>query len=137
MCLILLIAIKIIFDALRIFCFERSQKLYMILFLYFMWISQEINRLHIIYIHILYIFFVILFFQLIISYSQMSHVVDACCQFLREQLEACNAIGIATFAQQHGCMELYGVANVFLVQHFPEVNILTYIISFIYVWIFI
>lgn len=52
---------------------------------------------------------------------QMNHVIDACCTFLEQQLEAGNAIGIASFAQQHGCMDLYRKANTFIEQHFSEV----------------
>ena len=52
----------------------------------------------------------------------MSHVIEACCTFLEQQLEAGNAIGIASFAQQHGCMDLYRKANTFIEQHFSEVR---------------
>lgn len=52
----------------------------------------------------------------------MNHVIDACCTFLEQQLEAGNAIGIASFAQQHGCMDLYRKANTFIEQHFSEVS---------------
>ncbi|CAL4103866.1 unnamed protein product, partial [Meganyctiphanes norvegica] len=52
---------------------------------------------------------------------QMSHVIEACCTFLEQQLDAGNAIGIANFAQQHGCMELYKKSNTFIEQHFSEV----------------
>lgn len=52
----------------------------------------------------------------------MNHVIDACCTFLEQQLEAGNAIGIASFAQQHGCMDLYRKANTFIEQHFSEAS---------------
>ncbi|XP_068251018.1 kelch-like ECH-associated protein 1B [Palaemon carinicauda] len=53
---------------------------------------------------------------------QMNHVIEACCSFLEKQLEAGNAIGIANYAQQHGCMELFCKANSFIEQHFTEVS---------------
>ncbi|XP_076040286.1 kelch like ECH associated protein 1 [Oratosquilla oratoria] len=53
---------------------------------------------------------------------QMRHVIDACCTFLEQQLDAGNAIGIANYAQQHGCMDLYRKANIFIEQHFPQVS---------------
>ncbi|KAG7171934.1 Kelch-like protein 17-like 1, partial [Homarus americanus] len=56
-------------------------------------------------------------------YFKMNHVIDACCTFLEQQLEAGNAIGIANFAQQHGCMDLYHKANTFIEQHFSEVSL--------------
>lgn len=52
----------------------------------------------------------------------MNHVIEACCTFLEQQLEAGNAIGIASFAEQHGCMDLYRKANTFIEQHFSEVG---------------
>ncbi|KAG0717689.1 Kelch-like ECH-associated protein 1 [Chionoecetes opilio] len=54
---------------------------------------------------------------------QMNHVIDACCTFLEQQLEAGNTIGIASFAQQHGCMDLYRKANTFIEQHFSEASV--------------
>ncbi|KAK4297612.1 hypothetical protein Pmani_029988 [Petrolisthes manimaculis] len=54
---------------------------------------------------------------------QMNHVIEACCTFLEQQLEAGNTIGIASFAQQHGCMDLYRKANAFIEQHFSEVSL--------------
>lgn len=55
---------------------------------------------------------------------QMNHVIEACCTFLEQQLEAGNAIGIANFALQHGCMDLYRKANTFIEQHFSEASVL-------------
>ncbi|XP_037091200.1 kelch-like ECH-associated protein 1B [Pollicipes pollicipes] len=52
---------------------------------------------------------------------QMQHVVEVCCNFLRNQLEPSNAIGIATFAEQHGCMELLHTATQFIEQHFTQI----------------
>ncbi|XP_014206731.1 kelch-like ECH-associated protein 1 [Copidosoma floridanum] len=52
---------------------------------------------------------------------QVSNVVEACCTFLEKQLDPTNAIGIANFAEQHGCCDLYHRANQFIVQHFSQI----------------
>ncbi|KAH0947478.1 hypothetical protein HN011_012205 [Eciton burchellii] len=52
---------------------------------------------------------------------QVSNVIDACCVFLERQLDPTNAIGIANFAEQHGCQDLYHKANQFIVQHFNQI----------------
>ncbi|XP_020298839.1 kelch-like ECH-associated protein 1 isoform X1 [Pseudomyrmex gracilis] len=52
---------------------------------------------------------------------QVSNVIDACCTFLERQLDPTNAIGIANFAEQHGCHDLYHKANEFIVQHFNQI----------------
>ncbi|KAJ8688108.1 hypothetical protein QAD02_023903 [Eretmocerus hayati] len=52
---------------------------------------------------------------------QVPHVVDACCVFLEKQLDPTNAIGIANFAEQHGCSTLHHKANQFIVQHFSQI----------------
>ncbi|XP_012227641.2 kelch-like ECH-associated protein 1B [Linepithema humile] len=52
---------------------------------------------------------------------QVSNVIDACCVFLERQLDPTNAIGIANFAEQHGCHDLYHKANQFIVQHFNQI----------------
>ncbi|XP_043244358.1 kelch-like ECH-associated protein 1B isoform X2 [Amphibalanus amphitrite] len=52
---------------------------------------------------------------------QMQHVIEVCCNFLKNQLEPSNAIGIATFAEQHGCMELLHTATQFIEQHFTQI----------------
>nr|CAD7427934.1 unnamed protein product [Timema monikensis] len=53
--------------------------------------------------------------------SQVTNVIDACCVFLERQLDPTNAIGIANFAEQHGCKDLYHKANQFIVQHFTQI----------------
>ncbi|GAB6022403.1 hypothetical protein CHUAL_014188 [Chamberlinius hualienensis] len=53
---------------------------------------------------------------------QMNHVIEACGTFLERQLDPCNAIGIADFAQEHGHMDLYRKANDFINQHFAQVS---------------
>ena len=52
---------------------------------------------------------------------QVSYVVDACCLFLEKQLDPTNAIGIANFAEQHCCTNLYQKANEYIVQHFNQI----------------
>ncbi|XP_043285498.1 kelch-like ECH-associated protein 1B isoform X2 [Venturia canescens] len=52
---------------------------------------------------------------------QVSNVIDACCTFLERQLDPTNAIGIANFAEQHGCHSLCHKANQFIVQHFNQI----------------
>lgn len=52
---------------------------------------------------------------------QISNVIDACCAFLERQLDPSNAIGIANFAEQHGCIDLKKKANQFIERHFTQV----------------
>ncbi|XP_050342451.1 kelch-like ECH-associated protein 1B isoform X2 [Nymphalis io] len=52
---------------------------------------------------------------------QISNVIDACCAFLERQLDPSNAIGIANFAEQHGCADLKQKANQFIERHFTQV----------------
>ncbi|XP_059048391.1 kelch-like ECH-associated protein 1B isoform X2 [Achroia grisella] len=52
---------------------------------------------------------------------QISNVIEACCAFLERQLDPSNAIGIANFAEQHGCCELRQKANTFIERHFTQV----------------
>ena len=47
--------------------------------------------------------------------------MHACCNFLEQQLDPANAIGIADFAEQHGCTKLYQKANEFILQHFRQI----------------
>ena len=52
---------------------------------------------------------------------QMNHVVDACTVFLEHQLDPSNAIGIADFASEHGCLELEAKARKYIRKHFCDV----------------
>ncbi|XP_077285162.1 kelch-like ECH-associated protein 1B [Arctopsyche grandis] len=52
---------------------------------------------------------------------QITNVIDACCVFLERQLDPTNAIGIANFAEQHGCNELKQKASQFIERHFTQV----------------
>ncbi|KAK2727542.1 hypothetical protein QYM36_008134 [Artemia franciscana] len=53
---------------------------------------------------------------------QVSAIVEACCAFLENQLDPSNVIGIANFAQQHGCQDLYRAAKAFIQTHFAQVT---------------
>ncbi|XP_055376737.1 kelch-like ECH-associated protein 1 [Condylostylus longicornis] len=52
---------------------------------------------------------------------QVPNVIDACCAFLERQLDPTNAIGIANFAEQHGCLSLQKKANQFIERYFLQV----------------
>nr|XP_060642976.1 kelch-like ECH-associated protein 1 [Anolis sagrei ordinatus] len=51
---------------------------------------------------------------------QIDSVVKACCDFLVQQLDPSNAIGIANFAEQIGCTELHQRAREYIYMHFGE-----------------
>lgn len=53
---------------------------------------------------------------------QVPNVIDACCDFLERQLDPTNAIGIANFAEQHGCESLRQKANQFIERNFTQVS---------------
>ncbi|KAK7800472.1 hypothetical protein U0070_024252 [Myodes glareolus] len=52
---------------------------------------------------------------------QFDSVVRACSDFLVQQLDPSNAIGIANFAEQIGCTELHQRAREYIYMHFGEV----------------
>ncbi|XP_043483132.1 kelch-like ECH-associated protein 1B [Leptopilina heterotoma] len=52
---------------------------------------------------------------------QVNNVIEACCTFLEKQLDPTNAIGIANFAEQHGCQTLLNKANQYILQHFTQI----------------
>ncbi|XP_004524320.1 kelch-like ECH-associated protein 1 [Ceratitis capitata] len=52
---------------------------------------------------------------------QVPTVINACCAFLERQLDPTNAIGIASFAEQHGCSDLQKKANHFIERNFTQV----------------
>lgn len=52
---------------------------------------------------------------------QVPNVIEACCAFLERQLDPTNAIGIANFAEQHGCTVLRQKANQFIERHFTQI----------------
>ena len=51
----------------------------------------------------------------------MSRIIEACCTFLEHQLDPSNCIGIADFAQAHGCHDLYKKARLYVYENFTEV----------------
>uniref|UniRef100_W5MLW6 Kelch-like ECH-associated protein 1b n=1 Tax=Lepisosteus oculatus TaxID=7918 RepID=W5MLW6_LEPOC len=53
---------------------------------------------------------------------QIDSVVKACCDFLVEQLDPSNAIGIASFAEQIGCTELHQKAREYIYMNFSQVS---------------
>lgn len=52
---------------------------------------------------------------------QVANIIEACCNFLERQLDSSNAIGIAEFAEQHGCEPLKQKAVQFIERHFTKV----------------
>ena len=48
-------------------------------------------------------------------------MIQACSTFLENQLDPSNALGIASFADQHNCSGLFKTANDFIDQHFIQV----------------
>lgn len=52
---------------------------------------------------------------------QLASVVQACCLFLKSRVCADNCLGIAAFADLHGCNDLYKYAWTFAVEHFTVV----------------
>lgn len=53
---------------------------------------------------------------------QIDSVVKACCDFLVQQLDPSNAIGIASFAEQIGCTELHQKAREYIYMNFSQVH---------------
>ncbi|XP_053555328.1 kelch-like protein 4 [Bombina bombina] len=52
---------------------------------------------------------------------QLSPVIDVCCNFLMKQLHPSNCLGIRSFGDAQGCMELLRVAHSYTMEHFIEV----------------
>ena len=52
---------------------------------------------------------------------QLSDVKEACCEFLLNQLHPTNCLGIKSFADMHGCIELLAATNTYIESHFSEV----------------
>lgn len=57
------------------------------------------------------------------TFFQVGNVIQACCDFLEKQLDPSNAIGIANFAEQHGCSDLCRKANQYIERNFGQVSI--------------
>lgn len=52
---------------------------------------------------------------------QLTEVRDACCKYLETQLDPSNCLGIRTFADIHGCIDLLNYTDTYIEQHFPEI----------------
>lgn len=55
------------------------------------------------------------------SILQLSEIVGACCNFLSGQIHPSNCLGIAAFAEAHGCTALKDVAMEYVRDHFKDV----------------
>ncbi len=55
------------------------------------------------------------------SLLQIRQVQDICCNFLKQQLDANNCLGIKNFAEANGCQQLTDVIENFARRNFPEV----------------
>ncbi|KAL9926004.1 ring canal kelch protein-like [Glossina fuscipes fuscipes] len=53
---------------------------------------------------------------------QLTDVRDACCDYLRTQLDASNCLGIRDFSDMHGCVDLVNYAETYIEKHFNEVT---------------
>lgn len=49
---------------------------------------------------------------------QLTDVQSACCEFLEQQLDPSNCLGIKTFAETHSCEELRKAAEKYILKHF-------------------
>lgn len=49
---------------------------------------------------------------------QLPEVQTACCEFLKNQLDPSNCLGIRAFADTHSCKELLGSADEFALKNF-------------------
>ena len=52
---------------------------------------------------------------------QMPPVVEGCCSFLRQQLDCSNCLGIARFADMHGCVQLKTEAERYAREHYAVI----------------
>uniref|UniRef100_A0AAY4D4I3 BTB domain-containing protein n=1 Tax=Denticeps clupeoides TaxID=299321 RepID=A0AAY4D4I3_9TELE len=52
---------------------------------------------------------------------QLSQVVEVCCNFLMKQLHPSNCLGIRSFADAQGCVDLLNVAHIYTMENFLEV----------------
>ena len=55
------------------------------------------------------------------SHLQITDVVDACCNFLKDQIDAENCLGIAAFAEMLSCQHLQNISWQFALENFQEV----------------
>ena len=52
---------------------------------------------------------------------QLTEIQEACCEFLKKQLDPTNCLGIRSFADTHACSDLLRVADMFAHHNFQEV----------------
>ena len=52
---------------------------------------------------------------------QLTEIQQACCEFLKKQLDPTNCLGIKSFADTHACTELLRVADLFTLHNFQDV----------------
>jgi kelch-like protein 20 len=52
---------------------------------------------------------------------QLQEVQDVCCEFLRQQLDPSNCLGIRAFADTHSCIELLKIADKYTQNNFAQV----------------
>ncbi|KAM8952237.1 kelch-like protein 4 [Pelodytes ibericus] len=52
---------------------------------------------------------------------QLSQVIEVCCNFLMKQLHPSNCLGIRSFGDAQGCIDLLRVAHSYTMEHFIEV----------------
>ncbi|KAF7656589.1 hypothetical protein LDENG_00039120 [Lucifuga dentata] len=52
---------------------------------------------------------------------QLSQVIEVCCNFLMKQLHPSNCLGIRSFADAQGCVDLLSVAHNYTMEHFLEI----------------
>lgn len=53
---------------------------------------------------------------------QLAEIQEACCEFLKRQLDPSNCLGIRAFADTHSCRELLRIADKFTQHNFQEVK---------------
>lgn len=54
---------------------------------------------------------------------QLAEIQEACCEFLKRQLDPSNCLGIRAFADTHSCRELLRIADKFTQHNFQEVMV--------------
>ena len=52
---------------------------------------------------------------------QLTEIQDACCEFLKKQLDPSNCLGIKAFADTHACTDLLHVADLYTLHNFQDV----------------
>ena len=53
---------------------------------------------------------------------QLDKVTEACCNFLMQQLDPCNALGILMFAENHSCQDLVNFTSDYVMHNFLEIS---------------